>query len=250
MMFNLQTSSTAMKLLPLACLCLLTQSGTTLADGQGPAIIKVKQGSDVILPCSLSNKDIEKERFEWKKDGQKDVFFYDGGTVDQQLEGRVSHFSDELQYGKASIIIRNTKVTDSGNYTCDFPLLQQSPVLIELVVEPVIVKVKEGSDVILPCSLSTKENIEYKLFDWKTDDQKEVFIYDAGKTYGPTKTGQDEQFKGRVSHFQDELQYGNASITIRNTTMTDSGDYTCEFPHLQPKQIFHIQLVVVGECFH
>ncbi|XP_038552477.1 butyrophilin subfamily 1 member A1-like isoform X2 [Micropterus salmoides] len=235
----------SMKLFPLLCLCLLTLSGKTFADEHGPAIIKVKQGSDVILPCSLNTKDIESERFEWKKDGQKDVFFYDGGTEDQQLEGRVSHFPDELQSGNASIIIRNTKVTDRGNYTCEFPHLQPRQIFnIELVVEPVIVKVKEGSDVILPCSLNNKENIASTVFDWKTNDQKEVFIYHAGTTYGPTKTGQDQQFKGRVSHFQDELQYGNASIIIRNTKVTDSGDYSCDFPRLQPRQIFHIQLVV------
>ncbi|XP_038547964.1 butyrophilin subfamily 1 member A1-like isoform X1 [Micropterus salmoides] len=108
------------------------------------------------------------------------------------------------------------------------------------------VVVKEGSDAILPCSLSTKENAESKLFDWKKDGRKEVFFYDAGLHYNNGRPGQDQQFKGRVSHFQDELKYGNASIKIRNTKVTDSGDYSCDFPRLQPRQIFHIQLVVVG----
>ncbi|XP_059184824.1 uncharacterized protein LOC131968096 [Centropristis striata] len=48
-----------------------------------------------------------------------------------------------------------------------------------------VIHVKEDSDVVLPCSLSTKENIEFKLFDWKKAAQKdepmkEVFFYDAG----------------------------------------------------------------------
>ncbi|XP_045898877.1 V-set domain-containing T-cell activation inhibitor 1-like [Micropterus dolomieu] len=106
------------------------------------------------------------------------------------------------------------------------------------------VVVEEGSDAILPCSLSNKENAESELFDWKKDGQKEVFFYDGGIHYNNGRIGQDEQFKGRVSHFQDELKYGNASIIIRNTKVTDRGDYTCIFPHLQPRQIFNIELLV------
>ncbi|XP_044039824.1 butyrophilin subfamily 3 member A2-like isoform X3 [Siniperca chuatsi] len=110
---------------------------------------------------------------------------------------------------------------------------------------PGVVKVvvKEGSDVTLPCSLSTKENIESKIFDWKKDGQKEVFLYDAGIHYNNGRPGQDEQFKGRVSHFPDELKHGDASIIIRNTKVADSGDYTCAFP-LQPESKIHIELVV------
>ncbi|XP_038552528.1 butyrophilin-like protein 1 isoform X2 [Micropterus salmoides] len=106
------------------------------------------------------------------------------------------------------------------------------------------VVVKEGSDAILPCSLSTKENAESKLFDWKKDDQKEVFFYDAGLHSNNGRPGQDQQFKGRVSHFQDDLKYGNASIIISKTKLTDSGNYSCDFPRLQPRQIFNIQLLV------
>ncbi|XP_049430745.1 selection and upkeep of intraepithelial T-cells protein 3-like [Epinephelus fuscoguttatus] len=114
----------------------------------------------------------------------------------------------------------------------------------------VTVVVKEGSDAVLPCSLSTKESISAKLFDWrkaaqKDGKKKEVFFYDAGSHYNNNgRDGQSEQFKGRVSHFPEELKHGNASIIIRNTTVTDSGDYTCDFPRLQPRQTFHIELVV------
>ncbi|XP_022624710.1 butyrophilin-like protein 10 isoform X2 [Seriola dumerili] len=104
------------------------------------------------------------------------------------------------------------------------------------------VKVEEGSDAILPCSLITKENIESKLFDWKKDGQMEVFLYDNGNNYNNGRLGQDDQFNGRVSHFEKELKYGNASILIRHTKMADSGNYSCDFPRL--RQIFRIWLVV------
>ncbi|KAF1392291.1 hypothetical protein PFLUV_G00051270 [Perca fluviatilis] len=110
------------------------------------------------------------------------------------------------------------------------------------------VVVKEDSDVVLPCSLSTKENIVSKLFDWKKvpqkDDDKEVFMYDAGIHYNNGRPGQSEEFKGRVSHFKDQLKHGNASIIIRNTKISDSGNYTCYFPRLH--QTFNIELVVAA----
>ncbi|XP_049428384.1 butyrophilin-like protein 1 isoform X2 [Epinephelus fuscoguttatus] len=115
----------------------------------------------------------------------------------------------------------------------------------------VTVVVKEGSDAVLPCSLSTKESISAKLFDWRKAAQidghrKEVFMYDAGSHYNNRRPGQSEEFKGRVFHFKEELKHGNASIIIRSTKVTDSGDYTCDFPRLQPRQTFHIKLVVAA----
>ncbi|KAM3621295.1 uncharacterized protein V6R79_009042 [Siganus canaliculatus] len=113
---------------------------------------------------------------------------------------------------------------------------------------PVKVKVKEGDDVVLPCSLG-QTDLRYQIFDWtKVKDvedktQKEVFLYDAGIHYNNGRTGQDPQFKGRVSHFKDELQRGNASIKIQNTKLEDRGKYKCIFPNLQD-QIFRIELVV------
>ncbi|XP_042262469.1 butyrophilin-like protein 1 [Thunnus maccoyii] len=116
--------------------------------------------------------------------------------------------------------------------------------------EPDVIRViMEGNDIILPCSLSSKENIVFKSFVWKKDDQKEVFFYDAGLHTNNDYPTQDEQFKGRVSHFKNELKSGDASIIIRNTKVADSGDYTCEFPQLQQRQIFYIKLHVVGGVF-
>ncbi|XP_039468523.1 butyrophilin-like protein 10 isoform X2 [Oreochromis aureus] len=107
---------------------------------------------------------------------------------------------------------------------------------------PVIVM--EDDDVILPCSLSTNENIESMLFVWKkegTVPRKEVFMYDAGTD----SKGQDEEFKGRVSHFPEQLKHGNASIRINKTTLEDNGNYTCSFPIIQSSgKTFRIELVV------
>uniref|UniRef100_A0A3Q1FHG3 Ig-like domain-containing protein n=1 Tax=Acanthochromis polyacanthus TaxID=80966 RepID=A0A3Q1FHG3_9TELE len=81
-----------------------------------------------------------------------------------------------------------------------------------------------GEDVVLPCSLGPEVDIEPALFDW-TKDQQDVFLYNAG-----TYQSVDSQFQGRVSHFPDKLKNGNASILIRNITLSDSGNYSCYFP--------------------
>lgn len=107
------------------------------------------------------------------------------------------------------------------------------------------VVVREGSDAILPCSLSTKENIVQELFHWKKVDpnEQEVFRYDGGLHYSNGLPGQDEHFRGRVSHFPLELQSGNATIIIKNTVVPDSGNYTCDL-NLKQKQTFRITLLV------
>lgn len=102
---------------------------------------------------------------------------------------------------------------------------------------PVIVK--EGDYAILPCSLGTNENIEFVRFEWTKDGtEKEVYICDTGVDRSPA-------LPGRVSHFRDGLQHGNASIRIYNVQLEDGGIYTCNFPNR--RKTFRIELVV-GEC--
>lgn len=103
--------------------------------------------------------------------------------------------------------------------------------------------VKEDSDAVLNCSFSSA-SIRGELFDWKKDGQKEVFLYEDGKYYGNGRTGQDQQFEGRVEHFPDGLDSGNASIVIRKAQVKDSGNYICDFPRLWPKRRSQIALLV------
>lgn len=99
--------------------------------------------------------------------------------------------------------------------------------------------VKEGDDAILPCSFGTNENIQDVRFDWKKDGtEKEVYIHDTGTDFSPA-------LPGRVSHFPDDLQHGNASIRINKVQLKDGGNYTCDFT--TRRKTFRIKLVV-GEC--
>ncbi|XP_068449888.1 CD276 antigen homolog [Clinocottus analis] len=142
-----------MHALPLVCLCVLIRTGAAAA-ARRPELIKVEQDSDAMLPCSLGNKqNMESGLFHWKKasDGDqlpKEVFFYEAPSShynngldgqSDQFKGRVAFFPDELKHGNASIVIRNTKMADAGNYTCAFPRLQTPQTFyVELIVGPVL----------------------------------------------------------------------------------------------------------------
>uniref|UniRef100_A0A4W6BMH7 Ig-like domain-containing protein n=1 Tax=Lates calcarifer TaxID=8187 RepID=A0A4W6BMH7_LATCA len=88
--------------------------------------------------------------------------------------------------------------------------------------------VLEGRNATLPCSLSSRESIGLRRIEWMKDGQQEVLVYDSSRL-----SGQDPQFKDRVSYSEDGLRNGNASITIRDTKVADSGIYTCKFPGRQ-----------------
>uniref|UniRef100_A0A3Q1EL13 Ig-like domain-containing protein n=1 Tax=Acanthochromis polyacanthus TaxID=80966 RepID=A0A3Q1EL13_9TELE len=99
--------------------------------------VVVRVGEDVVLPCSLGPEvNIEPALFDWTKD-QQEVFQYNAGASqsgDPQFKGRVSHFPDKLKNGDASILIRNIQLSDSGNYSCYSPRLQEQRFYVELVV--------------------------------------------------------------------------------------------------------------------
>ncbi|KAM4612930.1 butyrophilin subfamily 1 member A1-like isoform 2-T2 [Polymixia lowei] len=108
---------------------------------------------------------------------------------------------------------------------------------------PRLVLAKEGDNVILPCYLQPPQNITDGVFDWKKGET-EVFLYAKGQHYSNGRSGQDAQYVGRVSHFPPELKTGNASLTLTDAKVEDSGLYSCVFPRLVPSQRFFVNLTV------
>uniref|UniRef100_A0A3Q2Q0N3 Ig-like domain-containing protein n=1 Tax=Fundulus heteroclitus TaxID=8078 RepID=A0A3Q2Q0N3_FUNHE len=104
------------------------------------------------------------------------------------------------------------------------------------------ITIKEDEDVILPCSLKTIHEDDKSNFDWKMDD-KDVLLYESG-TVNPST--QHDQFRGRVSHFQNGEKSENASIKIIKTKVSDSGQYTCiDINQLPPEKLNQVVLTVV-----
>uniref|UniRef100_A0A672GAR5 Ig-like domain-containing protein n=1 Tax=Salarias fasciatus TaxID=181472 RepID=A0A672GAR5_SALFA len=105
--------------------------------------------------------------------------------------------------------------------------------------------VKEDQDALLSCSLDGT-NIAEDVFDWRTDGSSghEVFYYARGRSDIDRLPGQDDHFKDRVFHFPEQLAVGNASIVIRKTQVTDSGNYTCYFHFHEPRRRAQYELIV------
>ncbi|CAK6976028.1 butyrophilin-like protein 2 isoform X3 [Scomber scombrus] len=179
--------------------CLLSLAAAASGKGQTVTLLIIDEGSDAILPCSVSTKvDITSDRFDWKKDPQTEVFFYDRGDhnnngQDQQYKERVSHFPNELTSGNASIIIRNTKVADSGNYTCIFPDLQEGSIVssVQLVVraspKPYTMMSNATDDgVMLTCEVlgaSPQPKLQWQDTNGKVLESDEPQVTEKGRRY-------------------------------------------------------------------
>ncbi|XP_058487978.1 butyrophilin subfamily 3 member A2-like isoform X2 [Solea solea] len=229
--------------------CSLVCSGATHQDEtNGVSRTYVTEGEDAVLHCSYGGS-LENTVVDWENQNKKEVCLYDGGqhcedrrdNQDEQYKGRASLFYDELKNGNASLILNNTRIEDKGTYTCTLPRLssgiQRSTV--ELIVSVSRTYVKEGEDAVLHCS--SVESLKNMVVDWKNQN-KEVFLYDRGWHYENRLCCQDEQYKGRVSLFYDELKNRNASLILNDTRIEDTGIYTCDLS--SGRQIFTMELIV------
>nr|XP_043880214.1 butyrophilin-like protein 2 isoform X3 [Solea senegalensis] len=213
----------------------------------------VTEGENAVLHCS-SVESLENTVVDWKNQN-KEVFLYDGGWhyenglygQDEQYMGRASLFYNELKNGNASLILNNTRIEDTGNYTCILPRLssgiQRSTV--ELIVGVSTTYIKEGEDVVLNCSSGDNQSLKDSLISWKNINGKELFLYELGHHTEDGWCCQDEQYRGRVSLFYDELKNGNASLILRDTRIEDTGIYTCDLPGLSSgRQMSTMELIV------
>uniref|UniRef100_A0A3P8U7D0 Ig-like domain-containing protein n=1 Tax=Amphiprion percula TaxID=161767 RepID=A0A3P8U7D0_AMPPE len=98
------------------------------------------------------------------------------------------------------------------------------------------VVVSEFSDALLPCSLSTKENLQGKHFNWIKDNNVEVFFYNASVYPNNSHPGFEKLLQERTFHLPEQLTLGNASIKIEFVKLEDAGNYTCIIPRLQAKE--------------
>ncbi|XP_069387350.1 CD276 antigen homolog isoform X1 [Paralichthys olivaceus] len=217
------------------------------SDETGADPVIVKEGDDVMLPCSFSSSSIRHELFDWRKDrhkDQKEVFMYDRGDIkparqDETFRGRVSHFPDQLDVGNASIVIRDTKVTDSGTYTCAFPLLQPARESnIVLVVDPIL---KDRSDANIPGAAS-KPSVT--ILDETTD---RVLLQCEVRGASPKPVVQWQNRAGDIVPAEEPQvsERGGRYDIILQTTVTKTDHYRCVSTQEEIKHQTHAEIFVL-----
>ncbi|XP_029358669.1 butyrophilin subfamily 2 member A2-like isoform X1 [Echeneis naucrates] len=213
-----------MELLPL-CVCVLMWAAAASAEEPGPEITVI-EGHDVTLPCSIS-EDITAERFDWRADGQKEVYVYEGGLSSskdlsgqhEQFKGRVSHFPGGLKDGNASIKISNTKVSDSGKYSCEFRRTNQKQHVKLLVDGPL----KDRSDENIPGTIS---KLSFKILG-ETQDGVNLECEVHGETFRPEVQLMDGDGNILPAEKPKISETGRSYTIIVHTKVTTSGNYRC-----------------------
>ncbi|XP_078147712.1 myelin-oligodendrocyte glycoprotein-like isoform X2 [Centroberyx gerrardi] len=108
--------------------------------------------------------------------------------------------------------------------------------------QPIVAVV--GDDVILPCHVEPRLNVEDLTVEWTRPDLRAeyVHLYRDGREMLAMK---NPLYSGRTVLFRDGLKHGDISLKLTNVTLADEGKYRCFIPKLNGrKKVSVVQLVV------
>ncbi|KAI5108459.1 hypothetical protein C0J45_2053 [Silurus meridionalis] len=206
------------------------------------------EGEDVILNCSVDSHvpASEIEEVTWKKtDGDEGilVLLYQNSEIfpdssHESYRGRVDFFSSEISNGNFSLQLKEIKMEDKGEFTCEVHTSDMSANTTVILhgVEHFVVKgadhavfAHEGEDVILNCSVDSHVPVsEIEEVTWKKTDGDQdilVLLYQDSEIFPDSS---HESYKGRVDLFLSEITKGNFSLKLKEVKMEDKGEFTCE----------------------
>ncbi|KAI7803995.1 hypothetical protein IRJ41_015763, partial [Triplophysa rosa] len=221
---------------------LIKPKGFTVKGPSGPLVVPL--GGSVLLPCSVDSlSSLEGLEVEWKRsDSQTLIHLYQDGDIrpDSQHEDyhdRAHFFTENIKQGNFSLLMKNVRQEDKGQYTCTVHSGQETgETVVEIKdVERLIVSgsdqslsVYVGEDVTLNCSVDSHippEHIEE--VSWKKrvkDEHITVLLYQNNETFPDSS---DEQYRDRVEFFIDEIHRGNFSLRLKRVRTEDKGLYMC-----------------------
>ncbi|XP_046721735.1 junctional adhesion molecule-like isoform X2 [Silurus meridionalis] len=207
-----------------------------------------RDGEDVILNCSVDSHvpASEIEEVTWKKtDGDQDilVLLYQNSEIfpdssHESYQGRVDLFSSEISKGNFSLQLKDVKMEDKGEFTCEVHTSDMSARTTVVLhgVEHFVVKgadhavfARDGEDVILNCSVDSHVPAsEIEEVTWKKTDGDQdilVLLYQNSEIFPDSS---HESYQGMVDLFSSEISKGNFSLHLKDVKMEDKGEFTCE----------------------
>ncbi|XP_076827084.1 butyrophilin-like protein 2 isoform X2 [Brachyhypopomus gauderio] len=211
--------------------------------------VRVSVGEDTTLTCHLPPeiRKVAREIRWWK---EMDRVYLCQVTVGRGYEGRVELGEHTWINGDVSLLLKDVKVTDSGQYKCEILTDKKKEIsVIHLhVSEFKLVSTWEdvkhagsppescrsttmcfqgsylvicGDEATLQCYLSPETSAVSMEIRWfKGTDCVFLYLND--------QVTEGRGYEGRVSLITHELQRGNVSLILRDVQESDEGDYRCE----------------------
>ncbi|XP_046702388.1 butyrophilin-like protein 2 isoform X2 [Silurus meridionalis] len=201
-----------------------------------------RPGDEITLPCYFSAEvSAVAMKIRWFK-GTNCICVYNNGQLNEGkgYEDRVSLFTQELEEGNVSLMLRNLQESDDGEYKCEVThqerKLENSGVYLHVtelklitethsttkssVAQPCIVYSPAGDEVILPCKLSANVSAVAMEIRWFKGANC-IFVYQNGKVRVC------KGYEDRMRLFTQELEDGNVSVGLKNFQESDVGEYKC-----------------------
>ncbi|XP_039358971.1 polymeric immunoglobulin receptor-like isoform X1 [Mauremys reevesii] len=196
-----------------------------LMVNQTPANIHESEGSDLTMECTFTV---------WNKHKILDVKWYKhnrtGATKKELMSERGGGSAAlDLEKGFASFTLKNVNVTDAGTYICEVgstawnwsasgagTQVTIAPVDLLVTQSPAFVNEEEGKQLTIDCRFRALEKPSTKY---------------SVKWYKNGTDGHEKELKNKTGSLTTTLDFsaGLASLTLTNTSMSDSGFYRCDF---------------------
>ncbi|XP_060549654.1 butyrophilin subfamily 1 member A1-like [Pantherophis guttatus] len=203
------------------------------------------EGEDVILPCHANLKTLAKvKEIKWSKiinHTLEDIYKFIPAIGEeiywQDYKARAIFSKEGLKTGDLSLKLKNTQVSDKGNYSCivnSTNWADQTQIRLHIessrdyfeLSSPLFVIVKVNEDVILPCHVTLKTRDKLKEIKWSKKNNHTIeniyqFILPIGEEIYWWN------YKARIVVFNEGLDTGNFSLKLKNVQMSDEGSYSC-----------------------
>ncbi|XP_065134282.1 uncharacterized protein [Paramisgurnus dabryanus] len=203
-------------------------------------------GDAVVLPCFIDPCLIKEDlKVEWSKSGlESPVCVCEDGDMrpevqHQDYHDRAHFLTEKMKHGDFSLLLKNLKKEDAGQYTCKVYTGQRSVFSVSVSLKHKVffgswfsvehssdLVVPLGGSVVLPCSVDLLLPLEDLKVEWRRSDLKNPLCVYQDEDIKPEAHHQD--YHDRAHFFTEDIKRGNFSLLLNNLTAEDEGQYTCK----------------------